>query len=44
MGVVVGNYSKEMEKLRGKRRIYFSKLNHARGIMDGIRYYHFLEE
>lgn len=43
MGVVVGNYSKEMEKLRGKRRIYFSKLNHAVGIIDGIRYYHFLE-
>lgn len=43
LGVVVGNYSEEMEKLRGKRRIYFSKLNHAMGILDGIGYYHFLE-
>ena len=42
-GVVVGNYSKELEPLRGKRRIFFSKKNHAAGIIDGIRHYCLLE-
>jgi sucrose-phosphate synthase len=42
-GVVVGNYSEELELLRGKRRIFFSKKNHAAGIIDGIHHYRFLE-
>ena len=29
LGVVVGNYSEELEKLRGRRKIYFPKKNHA---------------
>ena len=41
-GVVVGNYSKELEPLRGQRRIYFSKKEYAAGILDGIRHYKFL--
>ncbi len=41
-GVIVGNYSEEMERLKGKRRIYFSKKNFAAGVMDGIRHYRFL--
>jgi sucrose-phosphate synthase len=43
MGIVVGNYSQELEKLRGRRKVYFSKKNHAAGIIDGIRRYGFLD-
>ena len=42
LGVVVGNYSKELEKLRRLPRIYFAKGRHARGIIEGIEYYNFL--
>lgn len=41
-GVVVGNYSKELESLRGQRKMYFSKKEYAAGILDGIRHYKFL--
>jgi sucrose-phosphate synthase len=39
LGVVVGNYSPELEILKGSRKIYFSKYNNAAGIIDGIDYY-----
>ncbi|MBU0729308.1 MAG: HAD-IIB family hydrolase [Proteobacteria bacterium] len=42
-GVVVGNYSKELEKLKGLRRVYFSKQEYAAGILDGMRHYRFFE-
>ncbi|MDF1577969.1 MAG: HAD-IIB family hydrolase [Desulfurivibrionaceae bacterium] len=42
-GVVVGNYSKELEHLRGLRRMYFSRKEYAAGIIDGIKHYRFLE-
>jgi sucrose-phosphate synthase len=42
LGVVVGNYSPELEKLRKLPRIYFAKGHHARGILEGIEYYNFL--
>jgi len=42
LGVVVGNYSQELEKLRKLPRIYFAKGCHARGILEGIEYYNFL--
>ena len=42
-GVVVGNFSEEMEVLRGKRRVYFSPRSYAAGVIDGIRRYKFLE-
>ncbi len=38
-GLVVGNYAEELEKLKGKPRIYFSKDTYAAGIIDGL--YHF---
>lgn len=41
-GAVVGNYSKELEPLRGLRRMYFSKQEYAAGIIDGINHYKFL--
>ena len=43
LGVVVGNYSPELEKLRKYPRVYFAKGCHAAGIVEGIRYYRFLE-
>lgn len=43
LGVVVGNYSSELEKLRDWPRIYFAKGHHARGILEGINYYQFLD-
>ncbi|MGE9290454.1 MAG: HAD-IIB family hydrolase [Puniceicoccales bacterium] len=44
LGVVVGNYSKELEKLRKYPRIYFAEAGHAGGIIEGIQYYNFLEK
>ncbi len=44
LGVVVGNHAEELEKLRGRRKIYFSGKNFAAGIIDGIYYYDFLGE
>lgn len=43
LGVVVGNYSPELERLRSKPRIYFASAPHARGIIEGIHYYQFLD-
>ena len=42
-GVVVGNYSEELEALRGSRRIYFADTPCAGGILEGLKHYHFLE-
>lgn len=43
LGVVVGNYSPELEKLRSYPRVYFAEAPHAAGIIEGIRYYNFLD-
>lgn len=43
LGVVVGNYSPELERLRNKPRVYFAEGHHARGIIEGIHYYNFLD-
>jgi len=40
-GLVVANHSPELEKLRGKRNIYFSAHKYAAGIIDGLRHYGF---
>lgn len=42
LGVVVANYSEELESLRGQKRIYFAKRKYAGGIIDGISHYNFL--
>lgn len=42
LGVVVGNYSPELERLRKIPRIYFAKGEHAKGIIEGVEYYNFL--
>lgn len=43
LGVVVGNYSPELEKLRKRPRVFFATSPHARGILEGIEYYQFLD-
>jgi len=43
LGVIVGNYSPELEKIKGKRRIYFASNSFADGILEGINYYKFFE-
>ena len=41
-GLVVGNYSDELEKLKGRRNIYFSSQKYAAGIIDGLGHYGFI--
>lgn len=41
LGVVVGNYSQELEKLRGLPRIYFAQKKYSEGIIEGIEYFNF---
>ena len=43
-GVVVANYSPEMESLKENKRIYFAKKTFAGGIIEGINYYNFLKD
>ncbi|MEP6949524.1 MAG: HAD-IIB family hydrolase [Ginsengibacter sp.] len=38
-GIVVANYSEEMEELRKNRLIYFTKYPLAKGVLDGIKYH-----
>jgi sucrose-phosphate synthase len=42
LGVVVGNYSQELTRLKKRPRIFFAEGAHARGIIEGINYYQFL--
>ena len=44
LAVVVANHSAELDKLRGKPRIYFANSKYANGILEGIDYYHFLND
>lgn len=39
LGVVVGNYDPELEKLREDPGIYFAQGNYAHGIIEGIEHY-----
>ncbi|WP_018629388.1 HAD-IIB family hydrolase [Niabella aurantiaca] len=38
-GIVVANYSPELDSLRRSRHVYFSGGRQAEGVMEGIRYY-----
>lgn len=42
LGVVVGNHSAELERLKGLKRIYFAQATHAAGVLEGIEHYQFL--
>ncbi|HYW18151.1 MAG TPA: HAD-IIB family hydrolase [Nodularia sp. (in: cyanobacteria)] len=41
LGVIVGNYSAELEKLRGYPQIYFAEGNYAWGILEALDRYDF---
>ncbi|XOB65882.1 HAD-IIB family hydrolase [Deferribacteres bacterium DY0037] len=42
-GVVVGNYSEELEKLKGRENVFFSEEEYADGILDGVKHYEFIK-
>jgi len=44
LGVIVGNHTLELEKLKGRRKIYFAENYFAAGIIEGINYYKFLRD
>jgi sucrose-phosphate synthase len=44
LAVIVGNYSPELEKLKGQRNIYFAKEKYAGGILEAIEKYKFLDK
>lgn len=44
LGVVVGSHSPELDKLKGKGRIYFASGDYAKGILEGIEHYQFLSK
>ncbi len=44
LGVVVANHSEELNRLRGRPRVYFAQAAHAGGILEGIEYYNFLDK
>ena len=44
LAVVVGNYSQELETLKGARNVYFVSREYASGIMEGIKHYQFIEK
>jgi sucrose-phosphate synthase len=44
LGVVVGNYSKELEKLKHGKNIYFAKQKYAGGIIEAIKHYNFIKK
>ncbi len=41
LGVVVGNHSPELKRLRGRPDIYFAKGKYAQGIIEGLSHYAF---
>lgn len=44
LGVVVGNYSPELEGLKSLKKIYFSDKPYAGGILDGLAHYRYIEK
>ncbi|HPA71847.1 MAG TPA: HAD-IIB family hydrolase [Spirochaetota bacterium] len=44
LGVVVGGYSAELERLRGLRNIFFADRCCAGGILEGMEHYRFIEK
>ena len=42
LAVVVKNYSRELEDLKGSRNVYFARQCCAGGILDGMRHYRFI--
>jgi sucrose-phosphate synthase len=42
LGLVVGNYSPELARLRGRERVYFAEGEYAWGVLEGMQFYNFL--
>lgn len=42
LGVVVSNHYPELQRLRGRARVYFAAGAHAAGVLEGLDYYDFL--
>lgn len=42
-GIVVGNYSRELEPLRRSRKVYFAQAPAAGGILQGLKHYKWLK-
>jgi sucrose-phosphate synthase len=43
-GIVVGNYSPELESLKHMKNIYFAQNKASGGIIEGINHYHFIQK
>jgi len=44
LGVVVCNYSEELEKLKHGKDIYFAKQKYAGGIVEAVKHYNFIQK
>ncbi len=44
LAVIVGNYSSELEPLKGRRNTYFARQSYAGGILEGIEHYQFIKK
>jgi len=44
LAVVVGNYSPELEKLKGRRNTYFARQPYSKGILEGLERYQFINK
>lgn len=44
LAVVVGNYSPELDKLKGRENIFFAKAHYANGIIEGIKHFGLFNE
>ncbi|HHI92637.1 MAG TPA: HAD-IIB family hydrolase [Gammaproteobacteria bacterium] len=42
LGLVVGNYSPELARLKGRERVYFAESHFAWGVLEGMMHYDFL--
>lgn len=42
LGLVIGNHSEELEKLRGREQIFFADGEYAWGVLEGMHHYNFL--
>jgi sucrose-phosphate synthase len=44
LGLVVGNFCRELAHLKNAKNIYFAEKPHAEGMMEGIRHYQIIEK
>ncbi|MCF8077346.1 MAG: HAD family hydrolase, partial [Desulfotignum sp.] len=44
LGLVVGNFCRELAHLKNAKNIYFAEKPHAEGMMEGIHHYQIIEK